>query len=62
MPLFLRKKKYKLGIYGFLKLRDFTNRKLVILGGVSEEKINMISSLNAEGFAAISYFQKKRPL
>ena len=60
-PVFT-KKKYKLGIYGFLKLRNFTNKNLIILGGVTEEKINMISFLNAEGFAAISYFQKKRPL
>ena len=60
-PVFKKKKK-RLGIYGFLKLRDFTNKKLVILGGVSEEKINMINFLNAQGFAAINYFQKKRPL
>ena len=60
-PVF-KKKINKLGIYGFLKLRNFTNKKLIILGGVTKEKINMINFLNAEGFAAISYFQKKRPL
>ena len=60
-PVF-KKKINKLGIYGFLKLRNFTNKKLIVLGGVTEEKMNMISFLNAEGFAAINYFQKKRPL
>ena len=60
-PVF-KKKLYKLGIYGFLKLRNFTNKNLIILGGVTEEKMNMINFLNAKGFAAINYFQKKRPL
>ena len=60
-PVF-RKKRYDLGIYGFLKLRNFTNKKLIVLGGVTEEKMNMINFLKAEGFAAINYFQKKRPL
>ena len=60
-PVF-KEKFNKLGIYGFLKLRNFTNKKLIVLGGVTEEKMNMINFLNAEGFAAINYFQKKRPL
>ena len=60
-PVF-KKKLNKLGIYGFLKLRNFTNKKLVVLGGVTEEKMNMVNFLKAEGFAAINYFQKKRPL
>ena len=60
-PVF-KKKINKLGIYGFLKLRNFTNKKLIVLGGVTTEKMNMINFLNAEGFAAINYFQKKRPL
>ena len=60
-PVF-KEKFNKLGIYGFLKLRNFTNKKLIVLGGVTEEKMNMINFLNAEGFAAIDYFQKKRPL
>ena len=60
-PVF-KKKINEVGIYGFLKLRNFTNKKLIVLGGVTEEKINMISFINAEGFAAINYFKKKRPL
>ncbi len=60
-PVF-KEKFNKLGIYGFLKLRNFTNKKLIVLGGVTTEKMNMINFLNAEGFAAINYFQKKRPL
>ena len=60
-PVF-KKKINKLGIYGFLKLRNFTDKKLIVLGGVTKEKINMVNFLNAEGFAAINYFQKKRPL
>ena len=60
-PVF-KKKRFKLGIYGFLKLRIFTNQKLIVLGGVTEKEMNMISFLKAGGFAAINYFQKKRPL
>ena len=60
-PVF-KKKLNKLGIYGFLKLKQFTTKNLIILGGVTEEKMNMINFLKAEGFAAINYFQKKRPL
>ena len=60
-PVF-KKKINKLGIYGFLRLKNFTNKKLVVLGGVTEEKMNMVNFLKAEGFAAINYFQKKRPL
>ena len=60
-PVF-KKKISKLGIYGFLKLRNFTNKKLIVLGGFTKEKMNMISFLNADGFAAVNYFQKKRPL
>ena len=58
----VRAKINKLGIYGFLRLKNFTNKKLVVLGGVTEEKMNMVNFLKAEGFAAINYFQKKRPL
>ena len=54
-PVF-KKKINKLGIYGFLKFRSFTNRELIVLGGVTSEKMNMINFLNAEGFAAIDYF------
>ena len=61
MPLYLKKKINKLGIYGFLKLRNFTDKKLIVLGGVTEKEMNMISYLKAEGFAAISYFKKKGP-
>ena len=60
-PVF-KKKRFKLGIYGFLRLKNFTSKKLIVLGGVTKEKMNMISFLNAEGFAGINYFQKKRPL
>ena len=34
----------------------------VFPGGVTEKEMNMISFLKAGGFAAINYFQKKRPL
>ena len=60
-PVF-KKKKSELGIYGFLKIKKIIDKKLIILGGVTKENIKMISFLNAEGYAAINYFQKKRPL
>ena len=60
-PVF-KKKKSKLGIYGFLKIKKMTKTKLVVLGGVQKQKINIIKLLKADGFAAIEYFKKKGPL
>ena len=59
-PVF-KKKQSKLGIYGFLKIKNLTKTKLVVLGGVQKEKINIIKLLKADGFAAIKYFKKKGP-
>ena len=39
-PVF-KKKRFKLGIYGFLRLKNFTSKDLIVLGGVTEEKMNM---------------------
>ena len=59
-PVF-KKKRFKLGIYGFLKIKKFTKKKLIILGGVQKENIKTINWINADGFAAISFFKKKGP-
>ena len=58
-PVFKRKGK-ALGSYGFIKLRNLSKRKCVILGGINSKNIKQINFLNAYGFAAIDYFEKKK--
>ena len=57
---FLKKKKIELGIYGFLKLKKFTKKKVIALGGINEKNLAKVKLVRAHGFAAISYFAKKK--
>ena len=57
--LFKKNKNY-LGIYKFINLKNFTNKDVVALGGVSrlnEKKLNLIKCY---GFSGISYFEQKK--
>ena len=60
-PVFKFKKKI-LGIYGFLKLKQFSKSKCIALGGVNQSNFKLLRLIKADGFAAIKYFAKKRPL
>ena len=59
-PLFKSKKNNKaLGINNFNKLTQNFNIKFLALGGINNNNIRKLKMLNIEGFAGISYFQKK---
>ena len=60
-PVFKFKKKI-LGIYGFLKLKKFSKSKCIALGGVNQSNFKLLRLIKADGFGAIKYFEKKRPL
>ena len=58
--LFKKNKNY-LGIYRFKLYENFTKKKVIALGGISENNIKKLRLLNISGFAGISFFQKKGP-
>ena len=49
-----------LGTHKFIKLKSFTNKKVVALGGISKDNFKKIKILNCYGVAGISYFEKKK--
>ena len=54
--LFKRNKNY-LGINKFKIISNFTKKKVVALGGISNENLNKLKLLNNPEFAGISYFE-----
>ena len=38
-----------------------SEKKIILLGGISKDKIKLIKMLDCEGFAGITYFKKKGP-
>ena len=54
--LFKKNKNY-LGINKFKLLSNLTQKKVVILGGVSKKNLKLIKLLNTSEFAGISYFK-----
>tara|TARA_A100001035_G_scaffold218010_1_gene177907 strand:+ start:306 stop:884 length:579 start_codon:yes stop_codon:yes gene_type:complete len=56
-----KKNKNYLGIYKFNILASLTKKKIIALGGISNENSKKLKLVNCIGFAGISYFQKKRP-
>ena len=48
-----------LGINKFKLLSNLTCKKVVALGGVSNQNLKKLQLINIYGFAGISYFQKK---
>ena len=57
-----KKNKNYLGLNKFKLLKNLTNKKIIALGGVSNENLKKLSLIKCDGFAGISFFQKKRPL
>ena len=58
-PLFENKKiKSHLGVIKFNLINKNSNNKIIALGGINENNKNMLSLLNINGYAAISYFNK----
>ena len=58
-PVFKFKKKI-LGIYGFLKLKEFSKSKCIALGGITKKNFKLLKLIKADGFAGIEYFTKKK--
>ena len=58
--LFKKNENY-LGLYRSKNLSNLTKRKIIILGGIKEEKLKLIKFLNFRSFAGITYFKKKAP-
>ena len=54
--LFKKNKNY-LGINKFKLLSKHTNKKVVVLGGISKENLKKLRLLNQSEFAGISYFE-----
>jgi thiamine-phosphate pyrophosphorylase len=48
-----------LGLNKFKLLANFTKKKIIALGGISNENLKKLKLAKCEGFAGISYFQKK---
>ncbi len=59
-PVFKKKNKNVLGIYGFIKLRNSTNLNSIVLGGVDNSNLNKLRQIKCSGFAAINFFAKKK--
>ena len=57
---FLKKKNKILGIYGFLKLKKLNQLKNIVLGGIDEKNLKKLDLINADGYAAIKLFDKKK--
>tara|TARA_B100000795_G_scaffold161957_1_gene121696 strand:+ start:2957 stop:3505 length:549 start_codon:yes stop_codon:yes gene_type:complete len=59
-PLFKIEKSQKfLEVQKFNLLAQTTSAKVIALGGINRSNINKINLLKVDGFAGISYFQKK---
>ena len=62
-PLFnLKKSNRFLEVLKFNLLAQTTSKKIIALGGINKSNIKKLSLLKVEGFAGISYFQKKTAL
>ena len=57
--LFKKNKNY-LGINKFKLLSNLTKKKIVALGGISNNNLKKLKLLNNPDFAGISYFEKKK--
>ena len=55
-----KKNKNYLGIYKFKLISNYTQKKVVALGGISKKNINTLRLLNNFEFAGISYFEQKK--
>ena len=62
-PLFKNHKKKKfLNLSRFNYLCTCTKKKIIALGGINEKNFDLLSSINSQGFASISWIKKNRPI
>ena len=55
-----KKNKNFLGINKFKLLSKLTNKKIVVLGGISKENLKKLNILKQNEFGGISYFEEKK--
>jgi len=56
-----KKNKNYLGLNKFKIISNFSKKKIIALGGISESNIKLLKLTNSYGFAGISFFKKKAP-
>tara|TARA_B110000285_G_scaffold156078_1_gene174172 strand:+ start:914 stop:1453 length:540 start_codon:yes stop_codon:yes gene_type:complete len=56
-----KKNKNFLGMYRFRLLSCLTEKPIIALGGISNNILKMLNLTNIQGFAGISFFEKKGP-
>ena len=54
-----KKNKNYLGLNKFQLLSKLTNKKVIALGGITKKNLKKLNLLNCDGYAGISFFQKK---
>ena len=54
-----KKNKNYLGMNKFKLLSNLTQKKIIALGGISNQNLKLLKLTNCVGFAGISFFQKK---
>ena len=54
-----KKNKNYLGLNKFRIISNLTKKKVIALGGITNKNLKMLNLVNCEGFAGISFFQKK---
>jgi thiamine-phosphate pyrophosphorylase len=57
--LFKKNNKF-LGINKLKLLKNFTKKKIVVLGGISKKNIRLLNILSSPEFAGISFFEQKK--
>ena len=54
-----KKNKNYLGLNKFRLLSNLTHKKIIALGGITKKNLKKLNLLNCDGYAGISFFQKK---
>ena len=54
-----KKNKNYLGLNKFRLLSNLTHNKIIALGGITKKNLKKLNLLNCDGYAGISFFQKK---
>jgi len=54
-----KKNKNYLGLNKFRLLSNLTRKKIIALGGITKKNLKKLNLLNCDGYAGISFFQKK---
>ncbi len=60
-PIFrIKKRKEYLDLMKFNLLSNYTNKKIIALGGINITNLRKLNLINCHGFAAISFFKKNK--